>query len=255
MKNKQPSTPRFGYGPTSGHRRPGGLSKPRAALLDLLAGQPEPATITALVSATGLHGNTIREHLDALLEAGLVQREKSVPSGRGRPSWRYRAVESPDPTSDAAQYADLAAALARHVARTSPDPQADALAIGADWGRDLARRSWPDETTPSSAPSSSTESSPISARRRVVGLLERLHFDPDPDQQTEVIRLRRCPLLAAAHQERDVVCSVHLGIVRGVLESLGADPSHTELVPFAEPGACRLEFTAEATATPVTTTD
>jgi predicted ArsR family transcriptional regulator len=211
-------------------------------LLDLLAGQPEPTTITALVSATGLHANTVREHLDALLDAGLVRREKSPPRGRGRPSWLYTAVEPPEPGSDAAEYADLAAALARHIARTSPDPRADALAIGADWGRDLARRSWPDATAPSSP------SSPVAARRRVIGLLERLHFDPDPDQRTEVIRLRRCPLLTAAHQERDVVCNVHLGIVRGVLEELGADSSHTELVPFAEPGACRLEFATDAPA-------
>ena len=39
-----------------------------------------------------------------------------------------------------------------------------------------------------------------------------------------------------------VVCAVHLGIVRGALEVYGGDPTHTDLLPFSEPGACRLEM-------------
>jgi hypothetical protein len=33
---------------------------------------------------------------------------------------------------------------------------------------------------------------------------------------------------------------VHLGLVRGALEEYGADPTGSDLVPFAEPGACLL---------------
>jgi predicted ArsR family transcriptional regulator len=54
------------------------------------------------------------------------------------------------------------------------------------------------------------------------------------------VRLTRCPLLEAAHRHPDVVCAVHLGIVRGALDEQGADPSGTALAPFAEPGACVL---------------
>jgi hypothetical protein len=39
-----------------------------------------------------------------------------------------------------------------------------------------------------------------------------------------------------------VVCGVHLGIVRGALEEYGADSDRTDLQPFAEPGACRLDL-------------
>ena len=48
------------------------------------------------------------------------------------------------------------------------------------------------------------------------------------------------PLLEAARRHRDVVCGVHLGIVRGALEEYAADPADSALVPFAEPGACLL---------------
>jgi len=54
--------------------------------------------------------------------------------------------------------------------------------------------------------------------------------------------LLRWPLLEAAHKYPDVVCGVHLGIVRGALEEYGADPSNTDLFPFSEPGACRLDL-------------
>ena len=33
---------------------------------------------------------------------------------------------------------------------------------------------------------------------------------------------------------------MHLGLVRGALEEYGADPAGSDLVPFAEPGACLL---------------
>jgi hypothetical protein len=49
-----------------------------------------------------------------------------------------------------------------------------------------------------------------------------------------------CPLLEAAYRHPEVVCGVRRGIVRGALEEHGADLTGSELVPFAEPGACRL---------------
>jgi len=82
-------------------------------------------------------------------------------------------------------------------------------------------------------------------RREVVALLDRLGFAPSPDARVSVVKLRRCPLLEAAHKNPEVVCGVHLGVVRGALDELGADPEQTELTalePFSEPGACRLDL-------------
>ena len=57
-----------------------------------------------------------------------------------------------------------------------------------------------------------------------------------------MVRLTRCPLLEAAHKYPDVVCGVHLGLAQGALEEYGAASDGTDLVPFAEPGACRLRL-------------
>ena len=85
----------------------------------------------------------------------------------------------------------------------------------------------------------------MAARREVVTLLEELGFAPSADARLGVVKLHRCPLLQAAHQNPEVVCGVHLGLVRGALDELGAAPDQSErtaLQPFSEPGACRLDL-------------
>ena len=132
------------------------------------------------------------------------------------------------------EYAGLATALAMQLARTSAHPRDDAIEAGRVWGEQLAG----EHTAPSS---------PAGARREVVDLLTGLGFDPTTDSRVRTVRLRQCPLIAAAREEPEVVCSVHLGIVRGALDAWNTRSDETSLVPFAEPGACLLHL-AGATA-------
>ncbi len=109
------------------------------------------------------------------------------------------------------------------------EPGRAAAVAGQERGRELVRDR------------GATLLSPHAAREQVLRLLEDLGFAPEvaPERPAEV-RLTRCPLLEAAHRHPEVVCALHLGIVRGALTEHGADPSGSWLVPFAEPGACRL---------------
>lgn len=212
------------------------LSRPRLAVLERLRLHGRPATSSELAAELGAHPNTVREHLDALVDQGLVIRERGPARGRGRPAWRYAAAEGePDPR--VRDYAGLATALAGHLERVSPDPAADGLEVGREWGRELA--------TGSSADSAAGGSTGR-ARHRVVGLLRELGFDPQADARATTVALRRCPLLDAARRHPQVVCQVHLGIVRGALEVYRGDPEPTALLPFAEPGACRLHLRTTA---------
>lgn len=222
-----PSGTKLGPRPAA---RTAGLSPARASVLDRLVDQPEPVTIGALTDATGLHGNTIREHLDALVEAGLVAREQAPAQGRGRPAWLYSAISEPS-TSQSPEYAGLAAALAAQIQQTSTSPREDAVAAGTAWGRELAAGASPSRTI-------------AEARRQVVRLLDELGFAPQPDRRASVVQLTRCPLLEAAHRYPEIVCGVHLGIVRGALEEYGGDVERSDLTAFAAPGSCRLELLA-----------
>lgn len=228
VENVSDPTPPRGPRPA---RTPSGrpLSPTRAALLDTLQAQPQPTSIPALTAMTGLHANTLREHLDGLQRAGLVTRAQAPSTGRGRPGWLYTATHhsySPVP-----EYAGLAATLAAVIARTSPHPEDAAREAGEEWGHRLARESGPPEVE-----------GDLAARQKVAVLFEEMGFAPEPDADVRDVRLTRCPLLQAAHEQPGVVCSVHLGVARGALEEYGAGTDGMELHSFVEPGACLLRL-------------
>ena len=50
--------------------------------------------------------------------------------------------------------------------------------------------------------------------------------------------MHRCPFRDLAEEHGDVVCSVHLGLIRGAL-AVGAPVTATRLEPFVEPSLCR----------------
>jgi predicted ArsR family transcriptional regulator len=203
-------------------------------VLEALQASDGPTALARLSEETGLHTNTLREHLEALVARGYARRRRATPSGRGRPAWLYEATE-PEVGTAGSEYAGLAATLAAHIHRTSSDPREDAVAAGRAWGHDLASRSGP-PAGPGAA----------DARRKVVRLLDDVGFSPETDDRATTVRLTRCPLLETAKEYPDVVCGVHLGIVRGALEEYGVNSSRSDLVPFAEPGACRLELLTRA---------
>jgi predicted ArsR family transcriptional regulator len=201
-------------------------------VLERLQRSAQPVTISGLAAELGVHPNTAREHLDALVDRGLAIRDRAPAQGRGRPAWRYAAaVDRFEPDARVRDYAGLAATLAGHLARTAADPAAEGLAAGRQWGSALMGSRPAEPVRPDVTP-----------RHRIVDLLDELGFAPEADAQASTVALRRCPLLDAARQHPEVVCSVHLGIVRGALEDAGGDPEPTELLPFAEPGACRLHL-------------
>jgi len=203
------------------------LTPGQAAVADALEEAAEPVTLAALAASMNLHPNTVREHLVALEAEGLVSRGRGAPSGRGRPADRYQLANPPG-TAQTGEYAALAATLAATLHR-HPEPAAEAVRGGQAWGERLASEL--------PAPAGRGRGR---LRAGVVALLDRLHFSPEADRDATLIRLTRCPLLDAARQYPDVVCSVHEGIIRGALQHWGDPDPRPQLLPFAEPGACVL---------------
>lgn len=225
-----------------------GLSTQRRRVLDALvrlaAASPEqPVAIATVAAELDLHVNTAREHLDGLVEAGLADRSRLAPSGRGRPAWGYspRARRS----GAAAEYVTLARVLADHVAEQGGDVRRDMLALGRRWGRSVTEADA--ERSPSHPRGSRThESSSEGPDDSVVRLLGDLGFDPEVTARMPSVRvrLRRCPMLEVATQRPEVVCRLHQGIVEGVLDAHGARRD-VRLDAFAEPGACLLHLTPD----------
>ena len=213
----RPATPQH-------HRLLAGLTRSR--LLEALRASDVPLGTRDLAATLGLHPNSVREQLAALIAAGLVVRETTQPNGRGRPALRYSAVPVGD---DHDPYRDLAQVLAEQLARL-PDAAANALAAGEACGRAVVGAPADDEAT--DAPD---------ARRRLVALLEDAGFAPEragDEDPAAPIRLRNCPFEPLARDNRAVVCGVHLGLMRGALDQLGAPLDAIELEPFVAPDLC-----------------
>src|SRR5699024_9993433 len=148
-----------------------------------LASQAGAVTISALAAMTGLHQNTVREHLDQLVEAGAATKTTAASTGRGRPAWLYRATSSP--RTGTSEYLGLASVLAAHIDRTSANPREDGIAAGIDWGRDLAREAAEERAAAEAGPAdgdaaSSSAPEGISAAEETVTLLDELGFAPEP---------------------------------------------------------------------------
>jgi len=80
----------------------------------------------------------------------------------------------------------------------------------------------------------------------VTGVFAELGFDPRLTDSGDGRQnaLRACPFRDLARAQPEVVCSVHLGLLRGTLAQLGALPATAQLLPFVEPELClaRLRF-------------
>jgi predicted ArsR family transcriptional regulator len=209
------------------------LSSPvRVRLLDLLRG--EPADARDLADRLSLHVNTVRAHLALLEDAGLVGSEAVTRDGPGRPRLVYRATDEAATAPDESGYRFLAEILASYVTATAPDPSAAAEGAGSAWGRYLVDR-----------PAPFRDVAPDDAIAEIVRILDEVGFAPElesDDPRHPRLLLHRCPFLDVAKEHQDVVCSVHLGLMRGALDELGVAVSARDLRPFVTPDLCVTEL-------------
>jgi len=207
------------------------LTRAQQTVLAALRDQPDLVEIDALARHLGRHPNTLRDHLRALLGAGLVVRHQAPADGRGRPRWLYRTATPPSVDESA----ELAAALAWRLAHRASDPVADAREVSRHWAMQVAARR-----------RITRQPTPLAGRTEVVAVLEELGYAPRPDNRVDRVALTRCPLLQVASEVPEVVCRVHLGLVEELLAATGADPTRATLTPFAAPGECALRLMAPA---------
>ena len=69
----------------------------RELILDVLRTSRQPHTIVDLAERLGVHANTVRFHLDALLRTGQVEQLMGGTAGPGRPPSLFRATHRMDP--------------------------------------------------------------------------------------------------------------------------------------------------------------
>jgi predicted ArsR family transcriptional regulator len=205
------------------------LSDPsRARILEALQEAEAPLDARELGTRVGLHWNTVRSHLRVLAEAGLVSARREERTRPGRPRVLYEAATESLDDRALASHRLLAQILASHLAGSERNPSARAEEAGRAWGAHLVRR----------PPFTSISKEETVAE--VVRLHEQFGFRPELREATsgQELVLKRCPFQELATTYPAVICSVHLGLMRGALAELGTGVEADGLEPFAEPSAC-----------------
>ncbi|WP_152232369.1 helix-turn-helix transcriptional regulator [Georgenia ruanii] len=211
-----------------------GAVSSRVRVLRALRDSPEGLGVHELATRLGLHPNTVRFHLGRLEQDGLVQRQVAHPSVPGRPPLHFTATPHPNALGTRRDFRALAQVLADVLAdRVHGSPELTEQA-GHAWAQRLMQ-AW---TGP--APDAAESITMLAEALASIG------FDPQITSDRHQLSLvqRHCPFLEVAQEHRDVVCSLQLGLIRGVLERLGAPVEVTRLVPFATPQGCLVQFTA-----------
>ncbi|GIH69959.1 helix-turn-helix transcriptional regulator [Sphaerimonospora thailandensis] len=220
---------------------PGGvpaLNESRSQVLAVLQEAGRPLSAGEVAKRVRLHPNTARFHLDALVEADLAERNAEDRDQPGRPRILYTARPE-SAHSGRRSYRLLAEILAGSLAAETPQPAQAALRAGRAWGRYLADRPPPFRRLDVEA-----------ATRQLVRMLADIGFAPEPAEDGRKVLLHHCPFRETAEAHREVVCSIHLGLMQGLLAELGAPIEAERLDPFVEPDLCVARFAPAASPEP-----
>ncbi|KQX69363.1 hypothetical protein ASD06_16655 [Angustibacter sp. Root456] len=203
-------------------------STSRSAVLEVLRSRGTALDVDEVAAAVGLHVNTVRGHLEVLVDGGYAVRRSLPPSGPGRPRTVYEATAAPE---DGSNYRLLAEVLTHYLASTSAQPAADAVAAGRSWAAPQV----------DAAPHTRSDGEPTTEREAVAAVVKLLAdsgFQPEASADGSRIDLHHCPFRDLAVASPEVVCGAHLGILQGALAQLGAPIAATKLLPLVEPDLC-----------------
>jgi predicted ArsR family transcriptional regulator len=201
----------------------------RRDVLDTLRSSGSPLSIVAIANRLGLHPNTVRFHLRALVADGRVDRVEGARGAPGRPALMFRAHVGMDPAGPR-NYQLLAGALAGLLG-AGLDPGAKAIEAGRAWGSRLTED---DADSDTDSPDTNDH-----ATGRLVQLMDDLGFAPEREPAgVGPIGLRHCPFLDLVPEHAAVICPLHLGLMQGALGTWGAGVTVTRLEPFVEADLC-----------------
>jgi predicted ArsR family transcriptional regulator len=188
-------------------------------------------SVRELAARLSLHPNTLRPHLRRLEDAGLVSSEARKGSAVGRPQVLYAAIDRGDREGrDYRLFADVVSGLlggARQRER--------AFEMAREWGVYLMGRGVP-------RPGSRRPAGPNLAALQEA--LADAGFDPRFRRRSRnvvEISLRSCPFRDLVDDHRELACSVHRGLLEGMLGAAHPRLRMTDFEPLADrTSICRL---------------
>ena len=198
-----------------------------------LAGRP--VSVREMSRRLSLHPNTLRPHLRRLEEAGLVSHEVRKTAAVGRPQTLYSIRQGQSEGEGGRDYRLLAEMLSGLVRGKRALGAAHGLAV--QWGSYLLAQSGPGPKPGVEAP----------ARRNLALLQEamaRAGFQPRFRRlqgSAIEVTLRECPFRELTEDHRDLACTLHRGLIEGMVSGLKPPLVVKEFHPLVERGICRVQ--------------
>jgi predicted ArsR family transcriptional regulator len=225
----------------------------RRTIVDTLANLPtsvDPATGAViphpglraqdLANRLGLHVTTVRFHLDQLVAAGLLRSHFQRRKEAGRPRKLY-AIEQGSlgkVTSDQS-YRMLSELLVQTLGFREGEAPTTPEEAGLRWGRRHVLDGHAGLVGQRAARSPGQWLGKIG---QMVDLLREWGYSPEVsttnDGRTARVALHDCPFMPLAKDNTAVVCGIHRGLMRGVMEALGEESTEVGLTPFVGPSLC-----------------
>jgi len=196
------------------------LAQPtRARLFALLRESGEPLATAELAELASMHPNGIRNHLERLWRAGLVERHRGNAGRRGRPRDEWTVTRSGIAAErELAGGGDGSGQLVEWLARAYPggSPHRQRIEkVGEEAGLAM-----PVETK-------------VDPEQAFLEVLDRLGFEPAVEEIESGFRCRLglCPYREAARENQEAVCTLHRGLTRGLLGSISPELQLREFEP------------------------
>lgn len=193
------------------------LNQPtRAKIFAMLADLRRPMPTDEIAERLELHPNGIRIHLERLQSAGLVERRRERQSrGRPRDIWSVSAGALPggDPPT---AYSDLGRWLVKAITSSHISVE-EVEEAGFRIGGDMK-------------PAAEGET----AEQRLFDVLSALGFRPRrqvAEDNSVTYCLGNCPYRDVVRERQALVCSLHRGMTRGLLDTLDTDGELAGFVP------------------------
>lgn len=175
----------------------------RYAIYLELARSASPLATADIAASLDLHPNTVRPHLERMRDVGLLDVRIDTRSTRGRPQHLYSlAADAPSLGLEPPVFPTLARMLLR-LAETAGLDAEDAAEAGREQGSIEANRAIGDGDV-----------------ERMVDHLVRFGFDPEIVSDSDddfTVCFTNCPFAELARTNPDIVCSLHRGLLEGVM--------------------------------------
>ena len=176
----------------------------RYAIYLELARSASPLATADIAASLELHPNTVRPHLERMRDVGLLEIAIDPRTTRGRPQHLYSLAEdAPSLGLEPPVFPTLARMLLRLAESAGLDAE-DAADAGREQGRIEAHGLRDDGDV-----------------ERMVDHLMRFGFDPEivsDDDDAFTVCFTNCPFADLARANPDIVCSLHRGLLDGVMQ-------------------------------------